>query len=856
MAMYGGNGGGGGGGNQGGGESNSLAASRAMAPQDPPPLRLQKEIAPYGSSLTMADRPATATGRGHQSPGAFHKSLLSPTASIFSTAASAAPTADINSRSSYSMARNTRSSQRSLLGRGRKQPSVAEEFDPTTFRKNRSRPALGARGQDAVYQEYDDLFEEDDDGDGEGAGGAGADAEDTYADGEASQTEASGDENGFFLLQIDGATGKVKDRTRDIAPISPKRRRPSNLNLSFLKKKHSFSSTESIAPAPPRPPQTPPRSWRPSSNIAATTTPPRSTAPSVEESVDPRLPITAPPTPPPKSAPISSDHANTSHRKTTGWVAHHSDLASPRPAHPAARATERRFGERTLAVGASATTPAVGRSRSVERLSTVNVPSPTLFSSATDYWTEHSESHAAAVGLAPPPPPPPKDSALTSAPAATSATSTPHVTLGHSSRAYGATMLPDEAAVAATEGSFSEHCEGAAVPGPGPGPGPRPGPAVHQPRLRASSRLRHLSAIGAVATGKRQSTAEDQEARSDTSVDEFLDNSPIEYHRGSQYHHCRHHTASNKPAHPLNAPPTTDHAGPAESERKKKEKSHGAAATAFESGSEAEVDHHDRRQQHASEHTPRKRRRSSSAVQAVDNSSSSEPGEAEEPMAAEGRPKADLAYLRAFRAFVKASASNDAFVSRNPRFDAVQAHRICSHLRDDCSPRSDTAAACARRSPPIATVRPAIDSRARLREAGEEIMTGLWALMAGRWLNFGKTVISPAHELLMAACTATAATATKPRTRRGTASQMSAKTAIHQASGSVDAATATSEQRRALDLGGIPVGTVSDIAYRTLDFRSIIACIDIIYVFTDLSFLCCFLYSGLGLALRCRISQG
>lgn len=646
-----------------------------------------------------------------------------------------------------------RSSQRNLLGRPRKHPVVKEEFDPTTFRKNRSRPALGARGQDAVYQEYDDLFEEDDDG-REGEGEEGAVVEDAYADGEASQTEASGDESGFFLLQIDGVTGRVEDRTRDIAPISPKRQRPDNLNLSFMKKKHSFSSTESTTSAPPRPPRTPPRSWRPFGNIV-TTTPPQSAAPSVEGSVDPRLPITAPPTPPPKSAPVSADHTNFNHRKMAGLVKHHSDLTSSHPSHPAARANERRFGEQTSSMGGpSAATTAVGRSRSVEGLNVVNIPSPTLFSSATTHhhWTERT-------GLGQPPPPPPKSPSLMSAAAATSALSA----LGNAYKA------------AATEWSFGE---GAAVPGS----------AFHQLRPGTDSRFGHLNAFDAAVTGRRQSATDDQETRSDTSVDEFLDNIPIEYPPGHQRHY-RHH----KPVHLPNT--------------RKKEKSHsGVTATAFESGSEAEVNHHERRQHHTSKQTPPKRRRSSGAVQIIDSSSSSEQGEDEEAIMAEGRLKTDLAYLRAFRAFVKASASNDAFVSRNPRFDAIQAHRICSHLQDDSLPQVNPAVSV-RRSQSNATVRPVVDSKARLREAGEEIMTGLWALMAGRWLNFGKIVISPAHELLMAArTTTTATTATKPQSRRG-ASASSVKTAIHQA---VDA---TSERRRVLDLGGIPVGTISSAIY-------------------------------------------
>ncbi|KAF8541159.1 hypothetical protein BDD12DRAFT_791090 [Trichophaea hybrida] len=137
----------------------------------------------------------------------------------------------------------------------------------------------------------------------------------------------------------------------------------------------------------------------------------------------------------------------------------------------------------------------------------------------------------------------------------------------------------------------------------------------------------------------------------------------------------------------------------------------------------------------------------------------------------EGGPKPDPAYLRAFRAFVKASANNDAFVSRAPRFDAIQAHRICTDLRDDCPLQ----AACLPNARRLSnSERSPIDSRARQREASEEIMTSLWALMAGRWLNFGKMIVSPAHEQLLASC-------------------------MH------EHVSVIKEKRRVLDLGGAPV---------------------------------------------------
>ncbi|KAA8915015.1 hypothetical protein FN846DRAFT_3141 [Sphaerosporella brunnea] len=159
----------------------------------------------------------------------------------------------------------------------------------------------------------------------------------------------------------------------------------------------------------------------------------------------------------------------------------------------------------------------------------------------------------------------------------------------------------------------------------------------------------------------------------------------------------------------------------------------------------------------------------------------------------------DPAYLRAFRQFVRASAENDAFVSRSPRFDAIQAHRICSRLRDEyplqvVAPKKERRASDAKPQSHA-------NSKARLREAGEEIMTSLWALMAARWMNFGRIIISPAHDTLVAHC---AKQLSKRATIRfdGRAAQMLAQA---QAGSKPFFVEEEKERRRVLDLGGMPV---------------------------------------------------
>ncbi|KAF8541158.1 hypothetical protein BDD12DRAFT_530250 [Trichophaea hybrida] len=119
--------------NQGGSGVSEIPSQLTLVSQDP--LRFQGQFSPRGStSLSKRRRQSTS--------GVFHKRALSPTTSAYTT-----------TTTTYNM--------NSLLGRGRKHSNVTDEFDPTTFRKNRSRPAVAKRGQDAVYQEYDDLFEEE-----------------------------------------------------------------------------------------------------------------------------------------------------------------------------------------------------------------------------------------------------------------------------------------------------------------------------------------------------------------------------------------------------------------------------------------------------------------------------------------------------------------------------------------------------------------------------------------------------------------------------------------------------------------------------------------------------------------------
>lgn len=154
----------------------------------------------------------------------------------------------------------------------------------------------------------------------------------------------------------------------------------------------------------------------------------------------------------------------------------------------------------------------------------------------------------------------------------------------------------------------------------------------------------------------------------------------------------------------------------------------------------------------------------------------------------------DSSYLRAFRAFIKGSGDLDPFVHRMPRFDALQAQRICSHLRKDYP----LIAGMNKRKSSTPKVSGSTSATARQREVGEEILTSLWALMALRWMNFGRVVISPGHETLLAA-------SAKRLTRRATVKMDQRATQMLENVMSV----ADHERRRVLDLGGLPIGTIT-----------------------------------------------
>lgn len=151
-------------------------------------------------------------------------------------------------------------------------------------------------------------------------------------------------------------------------------------------------------------------------------------------------------------------------------------------------------------------------------------------------------------------------------------------------------------------------------------------------------------------------------------------------------------------------------------------------------------------------------------------------------------PKVDSSYLKAFRGFIRGSGDSDPFIHRMPRFDALQAQRICSHLKNDY---------------PLVTNNnkkksaPARPTGAK-KEAGEEILTSLWALMAMRWMNFGRVVISPGHETLLAA------SAKRLNKRAVTKMDVRATQMLGKVSGEIPLGSV--ERRRVLDLGGQPIG--------------------------------------------------
>jgi hypothetical protein len=586
------------------------------------------------------------------------------------------------------------------------QAQNVEEFDPTTFRKNRTRPALGARGQDAIYHEYNDLFEEEDEEDDDATEDGEEEEEGELYDDSEYEQNLNDENSGILLLQLDDKTtlpptpdnrrkttsNVVTDRRQQqphlqhaMSVSSKMRHRPAHLApITVSNPPHE----PRVAITPPPPPTPPPKTasayaWR---KPIETDTPPRSTAPSVDDLDAASAPIlSAPPTPPPKpdSGTSSSFHfpVPTSRPPITRSQSHQAPTSAP-------QGSRRYFGERSSSM-------TIKQPRSIPEGLGVSIPSPTLFavSSPGMFGADYAQ---------------------------------PALTAEGGIKGSPGTMMFDELDTTNTN------------------------------KLRSSSSRSDLHSDDG-KTIKASLVSDDDREPSSRSASRA----------GSV--HLRSRANSSASA-----------AGGLKSRRSKN--SLVAADGDENSVAEREDDEEEETVPSAAASTNHSRNASADFLSEKESGST---GMAMDP-----------AYLRAFRQFVRASAENDAFISRGPRFDAIQAHRVCSRLRDEY-PLQVTAPKKERR--PSEAVP---NSKARLREAGEEIMTSLWALMAARWMNHGKIIISPANETLVAHC---AKQLNKRATVRfdGRAMQMLAQAGA----GGKPFVGEDQERRRVLDLGGMPVGT-------------------------------------------------
>ncbi|KAK6348441.1 hypothetical protein TWF718_006235 [Orbilia javanica] len=121
----------------------------------------------------------------------------------------------------------------------------------------------------------------------------------------------------------------------------------------------------------------------------------------------------------------------------------------------------------------------------------------------------------------------------------------------------------------------------------------------------------------------------------------------------------------------------------------------------------------------------------------------------------------DPSYLVAFKKFLKPSVHSDAFVCRQTRFDSFQTRRICNELPHEYRPLPPPPPKAAEPEPepqksPRATWQfdegPRVSSmtpeKRRAKEVNDEITSRLWVFMAGKWLHYGRILISPGHEVL------------------------------------------------------------------------------------------------------------
>ena len=150
----------------------------------------------------------------------------------------------------------------------------------------------------------------------------------------------------------------------------------------------------------------------------------------------------------------------------------------------------------------------------------------------------------------------------------------------------------------------------------------------------------------------------------------------------------------------------------------------------------------------------------------------------------------DTTHYRVFRQFLKTSGENDAFIHRFPRFDALQAQRICTHLREEYPlvPKQNGEAAKASSK---------TRKMVRQREIGDQMLTSMWGLMAFRWLMFGRVILSPAYEGLAAASAERLSKRSSAKSKGSATGMIGSMTSDERAEG---------VRSRVLDLGGNPIG--------------------------------------------------
>lgn len=653
----------------------------ANMPSDPH----SRPFSPWGSTDSQSSTSPRNSTKVAQKAAYNGKRSLSPTAPSVSN-----------------MSMRSKASSKSFLSRGRKQSGLTEEFDPTTFRKNRTRPSPSARGGDALYHEYDDLFDDS--------------LEEHADDGFHTSDGADGEEevDGFFLLQVDEHPARTSS-LEDSPHLSPKALRSDDPPRSVP------SPYRRASPPPPMPP---PKSWRRS--LVPPSTPPPSNTPSVDESLDP-LPgghiLSAPPTPPRAGPPLLTIQTNVDAEAPGRRQAQQqqrlqtmgADAAgSPQPPHhpppPTPPLRRKRFSRRVSTISANTRRP-----RSIpDGLGIINIPSPTLFSSefspaAGDTWAEHQfeDGHEHTLG----------------SPALTAHSYTPR-------------QPPRRGSVPRFE---DDDMDNGVQSDPGEGAGDFP-PALTARKFSMSAGGFERSEAGTIKGRPLQAgsgnTAGGDSATSTKSVDTLLDGMLTESDASGKEEVIE-----------INRPGISD---------------------------EKEV-----------------------VVGSVEPDAFNEkiPVDQEKEVVKEEEDgRLDAAYLRAFKAILKTSGEADPFNYRLPRYDRVQAQRITNGPTSDNGINS---------SPVRRSSKARRNSKARQDAAKEDIITNMYALMAVRWLEFGKVITSPAHETLLAASVAhLKRRATVKMDKRAT--QMLAS--VGEASGSAAAVNEGETRRRVLDLGGLPVG--------------------------------------------------